>query len=170
MVRTAEHNHLVGAPLNIIREIEVPVEVRPEDFEMLALMIQRAVGDPGHVSALGRSLHWSAAQQQRRLQISIVPRNGRTIIRADERLQPLVGGLFGGIVGGVGGGVGGGAALPLGIALMHSAAAGFGFFGTTVVGAYVLARSLYVSIRGKRDREISGLLDELAEHITRTED
>ncbi|HEX3534417.1 MAG TPA: serine/threonine-protein kinase, partial [Gemmatimonadaceae bacterium] len=170
VVRTAEHNHLVGAPLNIIREIEVPVEVRPEDFEMLALMIQRAVGDPGHVSALGRSLHWTAAQQQRRLQISIVPRNGRTIIRADERLQPLVGGLFGGIVGGVGAGVGGGAALPLGIALMHSAAAGLGFFGATVVGAYALARGLYVSIRGKRDREISGLLDELAEHITRTED
>ena len=169
-VRPAEHNHLTGAPLNIIREIEIPVEVRAEDFEVLALIIQRAVGDPGHVSALGRSLHWSAAQQQRRLQISIVPRNGRTIIRADERLQPLVGGLFGGIVGGVGGGVGGGAALPLGIALMHSPAAGFGFFGATVVAAYALARTLYVSIRGKRERDLSNLLDELAEHIARTED
>jgi hypothetical protein len=168
-VRTAEHNHLIGAPLSIIREIEIPVEVRAEDFEVLALMIQRAVGDPGHVSALGRSLHWSAAQQQRRLQISIVPRNGRTIIRADERLQPLVGGLFGGIVGGVGGGVGGGAALPLGLALMHSPAAAFGFFGATVVGAYVLARTLYVSIRGRRERDISNLLDELADHITHTE-
>ncbi len=168
--RTLEHNHLIGAPMGIVREIEVPVEVRAQDFEVLALMIQRAVGDPGHVSALGRSLHWSAAQQQRRLQISIVPRNGRTIIRADERLQPLVGGLFGGIVGGVGGGVGGGAALPLGIAIMHSAAAGFGVFGATVVGAYVLARTLYVSIRGKRERDLSNLLDELAEHITRTED
>src|ERR1700737_4851668 len=168
-VRTAEHNHLAGAPLNIVREIEIPVEVRAEEFEMLALMIQRAVGDPGHVSVLGRSMHWSAAQQQRRLQISIVPRNGRTIIRADERLQPLVGGLFGGIVGGVGGGAGGGAALPLGIALMHSAAAGFGFFGATVVGAYVLARTLYVSIRGKRERELSNLLDELADHITQAE-
>src|SRR6202158_5391482 len=169
-VRTAEHNHLVGAPLNIVREIEIPVEVRAEEFEMLALMIQRAVGDPGHVSVLGRSMHWSAAQQQRRLQISIVPRNGRTIIRADERLQPLVGGLFGGIVGGVGGGVGGGAALPLGIALMHSPAAGFGFFGATVVAAYALPRTLYVSIRGRRERELSNLLNELAEHITRTED
>ena len=168
-VRTAEHNHLVGAPLSIIREIEIPVEVRAEDFEVLALMIQRGVGDPGHVSVLGRSMHWSAAQQQRRLQISIVPRNGRTIIRADERLQPLVGGLFGGIVGGVGGGAGGGAALPLGIALMHSAAAGFGFFGATVVGAYVLARTLYVSIRGSRERDLSNLLDELADHITQAE-
>ena len=168
-VRTAEHNHLVGAPLNIIREIEIPVEVRAEEFEMLALMIQRAVGDPGHVSVLGRSMHWSAVQQQRRLQISVVPRNGRTIIRADERLQPLVGGLFGGIVGGVGGGVGGGAALPLGIALTHSAAAAFGFFGATVVGAYVLARTIYVSIRGKRERDLSNLLDELADHITHAE-
>ena len=53
---------------------------------------------------------------------------------------------------------------------MHSPAAGFGFFGATVVGAYVLARTLYVSIRGKRERDLSNLLDELAEHITRTED
>ena len=54
------------------------------------------MGDPGHVSTLGRSLHWASVHQQRRLQISIVPRGGRTIIRADERLQPVIGGLFGG--------------------------------------------------------------------------
>ena len=163
-------NVLIGAPTSITSEVEVPKEVRAEDFEVLALMIQRAIGDPGHVSALGRSLHWSAAQQQRRLQISIVPRSGRTIIRADERLQPLVGGLFGGIVGGVGGGVGGGAAMPLGIALMHSPAAGLGLFGATVLGAYITARTLFVSIRGKRERELSDLLDELAAHIVRTDE
>jgi eukaryotic-like serine/threonine-protein kinase len=163
-------NILTGAPTSITREVEVPKEVRAQDFEVLALMIQRAIGDPGHVSSLGRSLHWSAAQQQRRLQISVVPRNGRTIIRADERLQPLVGGLFGGIVGGVGGGVGGGAAMPLGIALMHSPAAGLGLFGATVIGAYVTARTLFVSIRGKRERELSDLLDELAAHIVRTDE
>jgi serine/threonine-protein kinase len=164
--RGSQQNILVGAPLNIVHEVDVPKEVRTEDFEVLALMIQRAIGDPGHVSALGRSLHWSAAQQQRRLQITIVPRNGRTIIRADERLQPLVGGLFGGIVGGVGGGVGGGFGMPIGIGIWHSAVAGLGLFGATVVGAYLTARTLYRSIRGTRERELKDLVDELAAHIT----
>jgi serine/threonine protein kinase len=161
-------NMLLGAPTNIVSEVEVPKEAGAEDLEVLALMIQRAIGDPGHVSSLGRSLHWSAAQQQRRLQISIVPRNGRTIIRADERLHPLIGGLFGGIVGGGGGGVGGGMGMPLGIAIWHSPLAGLGFFGASVFGAYLTARTLFVSIRGRRERDLAGLLDEMASHIAGT--
>ena len=168
--REPEQNVLVGAPTSIVCEVEVPKEVRPEDFEVLALTIQRALGDPGHISSLGRSLHWSAAQQQRRLQISIVPRNGRTIIRADERLAPLVGGIFGGIVGGAGGGVGGGMGMPLGIALTHSVAAGFGLFGVVVGSAYLFARRLFAWLRRKRERELSNLVDELAAHIVRTDD
>jgi serine/threonine-protein kinase len=168
--RVPEPNLLVGAPTSIVCEVEVPKEVRPEDFEVLALTIQRALGDPGHISSLGRSLHWSAAQQQRRLQISVVPRNGRTIIRADERLQPLVGGIFGGIVGGAGGGAGGGMGIPLGIALTHSVAAGFGFFGVIVGSAYLFARALFRSLRRRRERELSNLVDDLAAHIMRTED
>jgi len=159
-------NLFLGAPTKIVCEVEVPKEVGPEDLEMLALMVQRAIGDPGHVSSLGRSLHWSSAQQQRRLQISIVPRNGRTVIRADESLQPLAGGLFGGIVGGGGGGVGGGVGMPLGIALTHSPLAGFGFFGAAVVSAYLVARTLFVSIRRKREQELSDLLHDMAAHIS----
>jgi len=168
--RAPEENILVGAPTSIVVEVEVQKEVRPEDFEVLALTIQRALGDPGHISSLGRSLHWSAAQQQRRLQISIVPRHGRTIIRADERLQPLVGGIFGGILGGGGGGFGGGMGIPLGIALTHSVAAGFGIFGAIVGGAYLFARRLFASLRRRRERELSNLVDELAAHIMRTDD
>jgi eukaryotic-like serine/threonine-protein kinase len=162
-------NILLGAPTSIVREVEAPKEVGAEDLEVLALMIQRAIGDPGHVSSLGRSLHWSAAQQQRRLQISIVPRNGRTTIRADERLQPLIGGLFGGIVGGGGGGVGGGVGMPLGIALWHSPLAGLSLFGASVFGAYLTARTLFVSIRGKRERDLADLLDDMAAHIVGTD-
>jgi serine/threonine protein kinase len=161
-------NILLGAPTNIVSEVEVPKEAGAEDLEVLAFMIQRAIGDPGHVSSLGRSLHWSAAQQQRRLQISIVPRNGRTIIRADERLHPLIGGLFGGIVGGGGGGVGGGLGVPLGIAVWHSPLAGLGLFGATVFGAYLTARTLFVSIRARRERDLADLLDEMAAHIAGT--
>jgi hypothetical protein len=170
VVRTGwRQNIFLGAPTSIVCEVEAPKEVGPEDLEVLALMIQRTIGDPGHVSSLGRSLHWSAAQQQRRLQISIVPQKGRTIIRADERLHPLIGGLFGGLVGGGGGGIGGGVGMPLGIAIWHSPLAGLSFFGASVFGAYLTARTLFVSIRGRRERELANLLDDMAAQIVGTD-
>jgi len=160
------NNIWIGAPSAIIYEIEVPTEARPASFELLVNTIQRTMGDPGHVSTLGRSLHWASVHQQRRLQISIVPRGGRTIIRADERLQPVIGGLFGGIVGGAGGGVGGGMALPLGIALTHSPFFGFAAFGGTALAAYLVARGIYRQIRSRREGELIVLVDELAAQIT----
>jgi hypothetical protein len=56
--------------------------------------------------------------------------------------------------------------MPLGIGIWHSAVAGLGLFGATVVGAYLTARTLYRSIRGTRERELKDLVDELAAHIT----
>jgi len=160
------NNIFIGAPSAIIYEVEVPKEIRPDTFELLVNMIQRTMGDPGHVSTLGRSLHWASVHQQRRLQISMVPRGGRTIIRADERLQPLMGGLFGGVVGGAGGGVGGGAALPLTIAITHSPLLGFSAFGATALAAYLAARVIFRQVRSSRERDLIRLVDELAAEIT----
>ena len=55
--------------------------------------------------------------------------------------------------------------MPLGIALTHSVLAGFGFFGAAVGGTYLLARTLFRSMRRNRERELSNLVDELAAHI-----
>ena len=164
------NNVWIGGPTAIVIEKEVPSEIRADDFEILLQMIQRALGEPGHVSILGRSFHWSSTHQQRRLQISVVPRAGRTTIRADERLAPLIGGLFGGIVGGGGGGVGGGAALPVTILATHSALAGFAAFGAAVATAYVMARRLFQGIRGARERDLTNLVDDMAAHIDRRND
>jgi len=165
-VSAPRRNFWVGAPTAIIYEIEVPAEVRPDSFEILVNIMQRELGDPGHVSTLGRSLHWASVHQQRRLQISMVPRGGRTTIRVDERLQPLVGGLFGGIVGGGGGGVGGGAALPIALGLSHSAGVGFAAFGATALAAYLTARTIFRQIRSARERDLINLVNELAAQIT----
>ncbi|MFL5502130.1 MAG: serine/threonine-protein kinase [Gemmatimonadaceae bacterium] len=159
------NNIWLGAPSRIIYEIEVPKEVRPDTFELLVNTIQRTMGDPGHVTTLGRSLHWASAHQQRRLQISMVPRGGRTTIRADEGLQQVIGGLFGGVVGGGGGGIGGGMALPLTIALTHDPVAGFGAFGATALAAYLAARGIYRQVRRSRERDLINLVDELAAEI-----
>lgn len=159
------NNIWLGAPSAIMYEIEVPKEVRADSFELLVNVIQRTMGDPGHVSTLGRSLHWASVHQQRRLQISMVPRGGRTTIRADERLHPLMGGLFGGIVGGAGGGVGGGLALPLTLAVTHNPLAGFGAFGATALAAYLAARGIYRQVRRSREQDLIKLVDELAAEI-----
>ena len=94
-----------------------------------------------------------------------MPRGGRTIIRADERLQPLIGGLFGGIVGGGGGGVGGGMALPLGIAFTHSPFVGFSAFGATAFLAYLTARGIFRQVRAGRERDLTALVDDLGAQI-----
>jgi hypothetical protein len=158
-------NFWVGSPTAIVVEREVPREARTDDFELILHMIQRALGEPGHVSILGRSFHWSSSHAQRRLQISVVPRNGRTTIRADERLQPIVGGVFGGVMGGGGGGVGGGAMLPITIAVTHSPLLGFGAWGATVVAAYYTARRIFRGVRSSRERDLNALVDEIAAHV-----
>jgi eukaryotic-like serine/threonine-protein kinase len=158
-------NVWVGSSTSIIYEVEVATEVRSEDFELLVNMMQHALGDPGHVSTLGRSLHWASVHQQRRLQISMVPRGGRTVIRADERLSPVVAGIFGGIIGGGGGGVGGGLALPLAIATTHSGVVGLLAFGGTALAAFATARGVFKRVRHGRERELRELVDELAARV-----
>ena len=163
--REPRANFWVGSPTSITYEVEVAREARPDSFEILVDTIQRELGDPGHVSTLGRTLNFSLVHQQRRLQISIVPRNGRTTIRVDERLSPIVGGIFGGVVGGGGGGVGGGMALPLGIAITHSALVGLGAFGATAFAAYLTARGIFRRVRSGREQELVALVNQLADHI-----
>ena len=167
VVRSAapRKNPWVGAPTSIIYEVEVPREVRADRFEDLVNTIQRTLGDPGHVSTLGRTLNFALVHQQRRLQISVVPRHGQTTIRVDERLSPIVGGIFGGVVGGAGGGIGGGMALPLTLAITHSALAGFGAFGAAALSAYLGARAIFRTVRKGRERQLIELVDELAYQI-----
>jgi hypothetical protein len=38
-----------------------------------------------------------------------------------------------------------------------------------VVAAYLTARTLFVSIRGRRERELANLLDDMAAHIVGSE-
>jgi hypothetical protein len=72
--------------------------------------IRRSVGDVGNVNNIGRSVTWTSyasPTSQRKLQLSVSTRSGRTVIRGFEDLSQLSGGIFGGITGGAGGGLGG---------------------------------------------------------------
>ena len=148
----------------ILLEAEVSGEVPEAELYVLVDTIRRRLGEAGHVGAIGRSVSWSSAKN-RRLQVAIISRRGKTTIRVDERLPQLAGGVFGGIVGGMGGGTGG-LAFGIGMGVFQSAAISLGIWAATIAGSYLLARTVYgVQVR-KRLKELRALADELVEQAS----
>jgi serine/threonine protein kinase len=140
-----------GAPMSINYEMQVPGEIPESELYLLVDTIRRRIGDPGQVGTIGRSVSWSVSNKHRRLQISIVPRHGKTTIRIDERLGSLAGALFGGIVGGGGGGTAG-VWMGIGMGVLHSAVAAVSLWGGAIAGAYFLARTIFkVQARSRRE-------------------
>ena len=118
----------------------------------------------GQVSQLGRSFSWVASPgaSQRKLEIVVSVRGGRTRITMQEHLGPLIGGIFGGI----GGGMGGGGMWPvIGIflAAFHlPASAVTAIIPLWLVTTYATARTAYHRASGRRVRELEALADRLA--------
>jgi hypothetical protein len=150
-----------GAPLGIGYELQVVGEVPEADFLLLVEIVRQQLGDAGHVATIGRSVSWSSSNQKRRVQVSIIPRGGRTTIRVSERLGPLCGALFGGIIGGGGGGSSG-IAFGVGMGVFHSALAACGVLGATLTGTYLLARTIYPAQTRSRREELRTLVERLA--------
>jgi len=162
--RAGPESPWAGAPTAVSYEIAVPGEVPESEYYVLVEIIRRRIGDPGYVNTLGRSLSWSMSSKNRNLQVSIVPRGGRTTIRVDERLSPLAGSLFGGIVGGAGGGSAG-FAFGIGLGALHSLAVAFGIWGMAIGGSYLLARTIFAAQSNKRQRELRELLEDLVAQV-----
>jgi hypothetical protein len=158
-------NKWAGGAMSIIYEVEVDGEMRDTDVESLVNLIRHQLGEPGIVSSMGRTLHWSSNDRRRQLQVSVISRRGRTTVRGEERMRPIAGGIFGGVVGGGGGGSSG-VAMSLGPTLLHSVAAGLALWGAGIGASYLLARHLFRRARDKRDRELRALVTQLAEQIT----
>jgi hypothetical protein len=98
------YNWWLGGRHAIAYEARVHGEMPERDFDLLVEEIRRALNDNGVVSVVGRSLNWTSADKQRKVQISVLVRDGRTNIFVGERLRDLIGALYGGIIGGGGGG------------------------------------------------------------------
>ncbi len=147
-------NPLAGARSKLEFEAIVPGELSDLDLEDVADEIRRSVGDVGNVNSIGRSVTWTAfasPTSQRKLQLSVSTRNGRTVIRGFEDLASLAGGIFGGIVGGAGAGGGSVAfGITMGVTKGAFVVAGPVFAGVAA-SAYGLAR--YVFRRASRTRE-----------------
>ena len=157
-------NAFIGNATAIVYEVEVPREMLEDDYEQLVSIIRQQLGDPGHVSTLGRTFLWSSSSQRRQLHISIASRNGRSVIRADERMRLGAGGIFGGVMGGGGGGSLA-VAMGLGAGALQSVATGFALWGVGILSSYLVARRLFHWSRAKRDRELKALVMQLAEQL-----
>jgi serine/threonine protein kinase len=163
--RPAPDVPFIGGPSSISVEVVVPGEIPEADYYLLAEIIRRRIRQTGAVNTLGRSLTWTCTAQGHQIEISVVPRAGRTTIRADERLGPLIGGTFGGIMGGLGGGLAG-PSFGIGAGAMHSVALGFGFWGVAIAGSYLLARTVFRRVRQTRERVLREVVQELAEQAS----
>jgi hypothetical protein len=162
---------LLGAPTTITLERVVEGEVPESEDPVMVEEIRTTVKNVGHVSTLARSLAWTTASpspgQGRDVHVTITPRLGQTRIRVEEKMGPLAGGLFGGIVGGGGGG-GGSAAAGITVSLLGPGVAVAVAVIGVVGGCYALARSIYTHVADRRTRQLTDLIDRLADYARST--
>ncbi|MFO0564982.1 MAG: hypothetical protein U0263_04925 [Polyangiaceae bacterium] len=158
---------LLGAKLELVHERVVDGELSPDRHEELVEALRRRFNALGQASSVGRTLAWASAMPQSSVavEVTVTARDGKTTVRAVERLGPLAGGLYGGIVGGVGGG-GMGGIVPLAMALNMPEALPFlvvGWFASI----YGLVRWGFKRAVASHDRKLAGVAEELAK-VTET--
>lgn len=150
-----------GAPARLEFEVAVEGEIPERDFDRLVESIRRTIGDVGLVSAVGSSFTWTSTEDNRKIHINVQIRNGRTIIRAGERLGAFSGSVYGGGIGGFGFGAGGGIAG----AVMGVTQSGF-LAGSTLLAAMTLAtaitRVVFTRLVQRRRTELRELTERLA--------
>ena len=161
---------IAGAPLRRSIERVVDGEIGAEHHERLAQEIRDVLSSssvgarwvlPGSISTIGRTLTLSGFTGTSSIEVSVAPRDGKTLIRLSADRSQLAGGLYGGIVGGVGGGFGAnvGWMIP---ALLHLPwIAGVAGAALVVLGAYALARGIFVTHARGLDRRLDDLADRL---------
>lgn len=163
-------NVWLGARTRLEYEAVVDGELRPSDMGALVDELRRCFGEFGTPGAVGRTITFTAeppsvaGSHQRKLQVTITPRNGRTTIRAFEDIRQLAAGIVGGVAGGVGGGVGGAAAGIL-INATQSPLIGFSAMFAIAGLSYVGARIGVRRYSDKRSRELRESVDRIARSI-----
>jgi serine/threonine protein kinase len=152
----------VGAPTDIHLEIIVEGEMPDTEYDVLIDIIQRKVGDVGSAASVGRGFSWtSQSRQGRQIQVSILPRHGKTTIRLSESLRNTSGGIFAGIMAGVGG-AGGAMVFAATIGATHNPVAAMAFWVATIATSYLGSRWIYGAVRKSRERSLRSMADALA--------
>ena len=158
----APYNWFLGGRPAIAYEATVHGEMPERDFDLLVDLVRRTLNDNGVVSVVGRSLNWTSADRQRKVQISIFVRDGRTNIYVGERLKDLIGAIYGGVIGGGGGGtIGPIMGITMGALEMPILIAPL--IITTVASAFGIARYSLQRVTKSRSKVLEELTQRLAE-------
>lgn len=169
---TSRPSPWLGAPTRLVFERVVDGEIPVDEFEPLINEIRRTMGDNGVASVLGRTLAWTSSYQGgrrhnngRMVNINIVSRSGVTTIRVEEEMRNVAGALFGGLVGGGGGGTTG-ITVGLGMGYFHSAPIAVALWVGMAGAFYTLARTIFVRMTIKREKELQELTSRLEEQVS----
>ncbi|HTR76658.1 MAG TPA: serine/threonine-protein kinase [Gemmatimonadaceae bacterium] len=153
----------VGSPPAIAWETHIARATGPDDFEGLARLVERRLGDPGHLETTRHTMSWSGSADQRPVFISIASRDGHTTIRAEEQLATFGDQLFQRAL--WAGGASIALAIWLGPVTLGSYAGVLGFWLGSIGASYLGARLWFRKVRGARDRELKALTVEVAGRI-----
>ena len=138
-------------------EVIVEGEMPENDFDLLVDDIRHATGEIGQLAAVGRSFTWHTLPERRDIHVSVLSRDGKTVIRVSESLKRITGGLFGGMVGGGGMGTAG---IWIGVAMrMHHPWLIVPLWGGAITVAYLTARGVLESKVRERHAELHALAE-----------
>jgi hypothetical protein len=139
-------------------------EMPERDYDLVLDLIRRDVGEVGQIGSVGRTFSWSVSNQSRKLQISVMPRGGKTTVRIDEQLGQITGGIFGGMMGGIGGGLGG-AVMGSIAGGAHQPLLGLAAWAGVVASAYAGARLTLRRVAAGRREKLLEIANEIGKQI-----
>ncbi len=159
--RGSDESALTGGRTQLQYEIVVDGEVPEDDFDLLVDIIRRETNQTGLLASVGRSFSWQTHPGGRNMQVSVLPRGGKTTIRVSENLKHAIGEIFGGLMGGIGG-VLAPIMLGVGVKLHNPLFAASVWFGSVLL-TYASSRGIFWQTTRSRDKELRGLAEALAE-------
>lgn len=158
--RSARESPVSGGRMQLEFEVIVDGEIPIDDYDLLVDLIRQGTGQRGDLATVGRSFSWTTKAGGRDIQVSVLPRNGKTTIRVSESLASIAGGIFGGIIGGVGGGS---SVAWIGLAVsMRSPLFGILSWAGTTFLAYAGAREWFGRLSARRATGLRELTERLA--------
>jgi hypothetical protein len=157
----SDESAISGGRHQLQYEIVVDGEMPADDFDLLVDIIRRGTNQTGLLASVGRSLSWQTHPGGRNMQLSVLPRGGKTTIRVSENLKHVMGEVFGGLMGPINGVL---APIMLGVGFkLHNPVFAASVWCSSVLLTYASARGLFGRTTRSRDKEVRALAEALAE-------
>ena len=158
---TQRVNPLLGSPTRIVVEATIDGEMPERDYDLVLDIIRREIGEVGQIGSVGRTFSWSVSGRERNLQISVMPRGGKTTIRVDEQLGHDARRTFALCMGPGGAGLGG-AVMGSVAASTHAPLLGLAAWLGIGATAYGTARLIFRRLVSNRHKKLHDVTTQIA--------